>query len=79
MTPKEYSESLINQFDMIIYTDQDHDNQVLYCSIKTVELQLLTLERLYNDAPDGDTLTTTINNEISYYNEVLNLLKCHFK
>jgi protein-tyrosine-phosphatase len=76
MTPKEYSENLINQFDMIIYTDQDHDTQVLKCSKKAIELKILTIERMWDNAPDGDALTTLISNELSYFNEVLNCLKC---
>jgi len=48
MTPKEYAENLINQFDMIIYTDQDHYNQVLRCAKKAMELKILTLESIEN-------------------------------
>ena len=32
MTPKEKAEEIYNRFDMIIYTDQDHERQVYYCS-----------------------------------------------
>ena len=47
MTPREYAENLYNQYDMIIYTDQNHNEQVKSCSIKAVELTLLILEGLH--------------------------------
>ena len=36
MTPKEKAEEIYNDFDMIIYTDQDHDSQVKRCSLLLV-------------------------------------------
>ena len=33
MTPKEKAKELYNRFDMIIYTDQDHYNQVKQCAL----------------------------------------------
>jgi len=40
MTPKEKAEDLVNRFDMIIYTDQDHDSQVKRCALVAVDEML---------------------------------------
>ncbi len=37
MTPKEKAKEIYNNFDMIIYTDQDHYNQVKSCSLFAVQ------------------------------------------
>lgn len=70
MTPKEYAEHLYNQYDMIIYTDQNHDEQVKACSIKAVELTLLTLERLICNSWVTDTLEDEIIKEQEYFENV---------
>ena len=36
MTPKEKAEDLLNKFDSIIYTDQNHNQQVKYCAMASV-------------------------------------------
>lgn len=37
MTPKEKAEEIYNNYDLIIYTDQDHYNQVKQCSLIAVD------------------------------------------
>ena len=37
ITPKEKAEELYNRFNMIIYTDQDHESQVLSCMSYFIE------------------------------------------
>lgn len=37
MTPQEKASELYNEFDMIIYTDQDHYEQVKQCSLRAVD------------------------------------------
>ncbi len=44
ITSKEVSQQIYNDFDMIIYTDQDHYDQVKKCAIKHVEGILLALD-----------------------------------
>jgi protein-tyrosine-phosphatase len=49
MTAKEKAEELVNKFDYIIYTDQDHNNQVRKCAIIAVENEYYSLrEMLFN-------------------------------
>lgn len=44
ITPEEVAQSIYNDFDMIIYTDQDHYNQVKKCSLYHVEQMLSVLD-----------------------------------
>jgi protein-tyrosine-phosphatase len=37
MTAKEKAEELVNKFDYIIYTDEDHNNQVRKCALLAVD------------------------------------------
>ena len=49
MTPKEKAEQIYNDFDTIIYTDQDHYHQVKQCSITAVNY---IINAIANDQPD---------------------------
>ena len=74
ITPIEYRDNLINKFDMIIYTDQDHNNQVLQCCIKSIELNILTLENVYSETEDNSFIESHVMKQIRFYKEVLSEL-----
>jgi|GEM_PF-4901595 len=62
ITSKEVAQQIYNDFDMIIYTDQDHNNQVKKCAIKAVDLRL-----------EGDFLFTSIEygyDSLEYWQQV---------
>ena len=55
MTPKEKAEEIYNSFDMIIYTDQDHYNQVKSCSLLFVNEILKEVPEEILDTYKGET------------------------
>ncbi len=57
MKPKEKAEDLLNKFDYIIYTDQNHDRQVKQCALAAVceiieELQDFIFQYDVQESPD---------------------------
>ena len=73
MTPKEKAEQLVNRFDMIIYTDQDHVSQVKRCAILAVDeilnLDLHDVGDYRNDQASSDDFST-VTWYINYWEEV---------
>lgn len=65
ITPKEKAESIWNDFDMIIYTDQDHNRQVRECSIKLVDEILLALDWIdYSQTEFTDVFWQQVKQEL---------------
>ena len=53
MTPKEKAEELKIQFDMVIYTDQNHDEQVKRCAFKAAYNVYNALSNLHDNSSDN--------------------------
>ena len=62
MTAKEKAEELVNKFDYIIYTDQDHNNQVRKCALLAVD------EIIDEHLSEG--INTYVQKRIDYWGEV---------
>lgn len=70
MTPKEKAEDLIIKFDSVIYTDQDHDNQVKKCALIAVDeiVRILAI-----DFEDGDLRENLLRYYLEVKHEINNL------
>lgn len=55
MTPKEKADEIYNNFDLIIYTDQDHYSQVKRCSLLAVNEILREIPEEVLDTYKGET------------------------
>ncbi len=67
MTAKEKAEELVNKFDYIIYTDQDHNNQVRKCALLAVD------EIIDEHLSEG--INTYVQKRIDYWEEVKQEIK----
>jgi protein-tyrosine-phosphatase len=70
MTPKEKAEELKNQFDMVIYTDQNHDGQVKRCALKSANETLKVLWNLYDNPNTSDSVEIIIKEQIDFWADV---------
>lgn len=74
MTPKEKAEELKNQFDMVIYTDQDHDYQVKRCAFKSANETWKVLWDLYDNSNVTDSSELVIKEQIDFWADVKDVL-----
>jgi len=70
MTPKEKAEELKSQFDMVIYTDQNHDDQVKRCAFKSANETLKVLWDLYDNPNTSNSAEIIIKEQINFWNDV---------
>jgi len=70
ITPKEKAEELKNQFDMVIYTDQNHDDQVKRCAFKSANETWKALWNLYDNPNTSDSADIIIKEQIDFWAEV---------
>lgn len=67
ITPKEKAEELKNQFDMVIYTDQNHDDQVKRCAFKSANETWKVLWDLYNNSNGPASSELVIKEQIDFW------------
>jgi hypothetical protein len=70
MTSKEKAEELRNQFDMVIYTDQNHDDQVIRCAFKAANETWKVLLDLYDNPNTSDSSEIIIKEQIDFWADV---------
>jgi hypothetical protein len=70
ITPKEKAEELKNQFDMVIYTDQNHDDQVKRCAFKSANETWKVLWNLYDNPNTSDSAEIIIKEQIDFWADV---------
>jgi hypothetical protein len=74
MTPKEKAEELKIQFDMVIYTDQNHDEQVKQCAYKSAYNVYLSLS-LLDDYINCRNDKIILNEKIEFWENVIKELE----
>lgn len=70
ITPKEKAEELKNQFDMVIYTDQNQDDQVKRCAFKLANEAWKVLWNLYDNSNVTDSSELVIEEQIDFWADV---------
>ena len=70
MTAKEKSEQLKNEMDMVIYTDQNQDDQVKRCAFKVANNIWKELWNLYDNPNVSDSAEIIIKEKIDFWADV---------
>jgi hypothetical protein len=70
ITPKEKAEQLKNQFDMVIYTDQNQGEQVKICAFKSANETWKVLWKLYDNPNISDSAELIIKEQIDFWADV---------
>jgi len=70
VTPKWYADDLLNRFDTIIYTDQNHDEQVMQCALEFTKRTILLLQIIYCNTEDNSKIEMDILKEQQFYEQV---------
>jgi len=70
MTPKEKADELKNQFDMVIYTDQNQDDQVKRCAFKSANETWKSLCIILDNQDIFGAAEFIIKEEINFWADV---------
>ena len=70
ITAKEKADELKNQFDMVIYTDQNQDDQVKRCALKSANETWKVLWNLYDNPNTSASTELIIKEQIDFWTDV---------